>query len=555
MFQDRPRAVNRNLSACFAGEGSDMTAEPHGYLTGMGAWLAAQRWSTIPAPALHAARVQLLNMIAAAHASARSPEVLGMLSALPACEGPATVIATGRRAAPAEAAFVNAAFSMAQDFDDIIWIGHTCHSAVFAALAVAEAEGRSSRDVLVAIVLANEIAGRIGGSTFFGPLNGQMWTFIHLVGAAAAASHLLGLDAERSTHALAIALAQPPVALQPAFFVPTSKFLAAAVPTQIGVQAAYFARAGMTGAPDILEDPKGFWKWFAFLPLPGVLTDLGAWWAMQTLAIKTYPACNYFQTACTAIEQACAARWPGAPEELDRVTIHTTKLACEVTRFAREYAPGDEPLLTPVGVGFDLALTAAVLLHARRLTGEECEPEWLAAHGPALRRWYRRIRVAHDPALTLRVFDIAGQIKAGREALRALRLRDVVHLAARYRESYGSTLLSAGDLPGWVRAGFELLRRRSAPTEPAPRAGDYLPVYFPNRVDLRFADGTVAQAQVDLQTGSMAAPTAHDALRDKFLREVAPRLGGDRARAALAAGLALDDEPLARFMAGIVPAR
>jgi hypothetical protein len=37
----------------------------------MGAWLAEQRWSMIPAAALHAARVQLLNMIAAAHASAR----------------------------------------------------------------------------------------------------------------------------------------------------------------------------------------------------------------------------------------------------------------------------------------------------------------------------------------------------------------------------------------------------------------------------------------------------------------------------------------------------
>jgi 2-methylcitrate dehydratase PrpD len=532
-----------------------MSTQQQGYLTAMGAWLAQQRWSTIPAPALHAARVQLLNMIAAAHASARSPELLDLLTALPGSEGPATVIATGRRVATAEAAFVNAAFSMAQDFDDIIWIGHTCHSAVFAALAVAEAEGRSSRDMLAAIVLANEIAGRIGGSTFFGPLNGQMWTFIHLVGAAAAASHLLGLDAERSTHALAIALSQPPLALQPAFFEPTSKFLAAAVPTQIGVQAAYFARAGMTGAPRILEDRKGFWKWFAFLPLPGVLTDLGAWWAMQTLAIKTYPACNYFQTACTAIEQACAARWPAAPDELAQVTIYTTKLACEVTRFAGEYAPGDEPLLTPLGVGFDLALTAAVLLHARRLTGEECEPEWLAAHAAALRQWYRRIELVHDPALTLRVFDTAWRIKAGRDALRALRLRDLVQLAASYRTHYGSSLLGAGELPRWVRAGFERLRRRPAEPAPAPSPDEYLPVYFPSRVELRFTDGTIARAQVDLQTGSMAAPTAHDVLDHKFLREVSPRIGGDRARAALAAGLALDGESLASFVARVVPTR
>jgi 2-methylcitrate dehydratase PrpD len=526
-----------------------MTTDAKGLLAPMGRWLAAQRWDTIPAAARTAARVQILNMVAAAHASARSGATLRMLTALPSGSGPSTILADGRRAPPAAAAFVNAAFSMAQDFDDIIWIGHTCHSAVFAALAVAEAEGRDSRDLITAVVVANEIAGRIGGSTFFGPLNGQMWTFIHLVGAAAATASLLGLDAERSTHALAIALAQPPLALQPAFFKPTSKFLAAAVPTQIGIQAAYLARAGMTGAADILEDRKGFWKWFAFRPLPGVLADLGQWFAIQTLAIKTYPACNYFQTACTAIERACGPRWPADPDDVERVTIHTTKFGYEAMKFAHEYAGGEAPLLTELGVGFDLALTASVLLHARRLTGDECEAAWLAANAEPLRRWYRRIEVVHDPALTLRVLDAARRIDAGRAALRELGPRALWRLAADYRAHYGSSLLRGGDLAGWLRAGLERARR---PVREAP-PGEFLPVYFPNRVTVRYRGGAVAQEQVDLQTGSLAAPTMPAALEDKFLREVSPRIGADRARAALAAGLALDDEPLASFVARLIP--
>ncbi|HEX4418361.1 MAG TPA: MmgE/PrpD family protein [Kofleriaceae bacterium] len=532
-----------------------MNDDTRGYLSEMGAWLAGQHWSTIPEPARHAARVQMLNMVAAAHATARSHAVLAMLDALPASDGPSTVIATGRRVAPAEAAFVNAAFSMAQDFDDIIWIGHTCHSAVFAALAVAEAEHKSSRDMIAAIVLANEIAGRIGGSTFFGPLNGQMWTFIHLVGAAAAAAHLLGLDAAQSTHALAIALAQPPLALQPAFFEPTSKFLAAAVPTQIGVQAAYFARAGMTGATRILEDRKGFWKWFAFIPLPGVLKDLGKWWAMQTLAIKSYPACNYFQTACSAIELACADRWPAQPEAVEQITIYTTKLGIEATRFAREYAPTEGPLLTHLGVGFDVALAAAVLLHARRLTGEECETQWLEAHADPLRRWYGRIKVVHDPALTLRVFDAAWRIEAGREAIRALRPRDLLHIVSQYRAHYGSSLFSVDDLASWVRTGLARLRapRREAVGDGATTDG-YLPIFFPNRVELRLADGTILREQVDLQPGSLASPAAASVLETKFVREVAARLGADRARAALTAGLALDGESIASFVARVTPA-
>jgi 2-methylcitrate dehydratase PrpD len=524
-----------------------------GLLEPMGAWLAAQRWATIPAPARTAARMQILNMIAAVHASARSPETRHVLNALPPSTGPATIVATGRRVPPTEAAFVNAAFSMAQDFDDIIWVGHTCHSAVFAALAVAEAEGKTSQDMIAAVVLANEIAGRIGGSTFFGPLNGQMWTFIHLVAAATATAHLLGLDAERSTHALAIALAQPPIALQPAFFQPTSKFLAAAVPTQIGVQAAYFARAGMTGAANILEDRKGFWTWFAFRPLPEMLTDLGEWWAIQSLALKQYPACNYFQTALTAIERACATRWPEAPEEVERITLHTQKLGFEVTRIAREYAagPADEPLLTPLGVGFDGALAAAVMLHARRLTAEECEPRWLAANAEPLRKWYRRIKVVHDPALTMRVFDTALRIDAGRAALRSIGPREIVRLVGKYREHYGSSLLSAGDVAKWLRAGIERLRR-----PPTPTSGEYLPVYFGNRVEIRFANGQVVSEQVDLQTGSMA-DDAMGVLTDKFLREAGARIGAERAGTALAAGLALGDrgdvESLAAFVAGLVP--
>lgn len=101
--------------------------------------------------------------------------------------GRPTVIATGERYGPADAAFANAAWSMAQDYDDIVWMGHTCHSAVFASLAVAEHEGAGAKELLLALLVANELGGRLGASCLLGPLDGQMWTFIHLVSAAATA--------------------------------------------------------------------------------------------------------------------------------------------------------------------------------------------------------------------------------------------------------------------------------------------------------------------------------------------------------------------------------
>ncbi|MCB9561901.1 MAG: MmgE/PrpD family protein [Kofleriaceae bacterium] len=531
-----------------AGGGGDVVTGG-GALAPLGAWVAATRWADLPEAARRAARYQILDMVAAAHATARAPELARLLDGLPHGAGPSTVVATGARLAPADAAFVNAAFSMAQDYDDIIWMGHTCHSAVFAALAVAEAEGKDGRDLVTAVVVANEIAGRLGASSFLGPLNGQMWTFIHLVGAAAATASLLGLDATRSAHALAIALAQPPFALQPAFFGPTSKLLAASVPTQIGIQAAYLARAGMTGALDVLEDRRGFWQRFTFQPLPEMLGDLGTLWAITSLTIKTAPVCHYFQTACEAAESLVRTERP-ALDQVRRVVVATSKLGDEVNRFAREYAGADAPDLSPVGVSFDLGLTVAVVMHAGRFTGEEAETAWLEANADALRAWYAKIVVEHDPALTARVLGSARSIPTGKQALRSLRPADWLRLVRRYREQYGSSLLRAREAVNWVR-----LALRGRQNAPRPGRGDGIPLYFPNRVTIELLDGTVEAQRVDLPAGSMAQATMEPALQAKFLREVGARLGAEAAAAGHAAGLALEDVGVAGFVAAIAGRR
>jgi 2-methylcitrate dehydratase PrpD len=522
-----------------------------GHLAPIGAWIAGTRGAAIPAEARRAARLQLADLVAAVHASARSPELRALLSGLALGDGPSTVIATGARHGPAQAAFVNCGFSMAEDFDDIVWMGHTGHSAVFASLAVAEAEDASVDDLTAAIVIANEVGGRLGASSFLGPLNGQMWTFIHLVGAAAATASLLRLDAARATHALAIALAQPPFALQPGFFGPTSKLLAAAVPTQIGVQAAYLARAGMTGAPAILEDPRGFWKWFTFQPLPEMLGGLGELWVIQTLTIKTSPACHYFQTAGEAAERLFARRRPRHPDEVARAIVATTVLGDEVTRFAREYAADDAPDLSPVGVAFDLGLTMAILLEAGRLTGIEAEPEWLQAHAAVLRAWYGKVEVAHDPALTMRVLDSARLIPAGRAAISQLGVGDWLALARKYRDHYGSNLFRTGDLGRWASVLVERWRR---PATPEVTPGGGLPLYFPNRVTIEYADGARDTAQIDLPAGSLAAPGMEAALHAKFARECGPALGDGAVEAALARVLDPEGGTVGELVAAITAA-
>jgi 2-methylcitrate dehydratase PrpD len=511
-------------------------------LAPLAGWVAALRPDDLPAATVDAARVQLLDMVAAAHASAASGASRPIERAARAMAGAgrATVLATGDRLPPVDAAWVNAAASMAHDYDDVVWMGHTCHSAVFAALAVAEHEGAHGRDLVAAIVAANELGGRLGAACFLGPLNGQMWTFVHLIGAAAAAAKLLGLDADRTLHALAIALAQPPFALQPGFLEPTSKLLSASTPTAIGIRAAYLAREGVTGAPEILEDRRGFFRRFSYRPLLGLLGDLDGFRIMETLAIKTYPGCHYFQTALDALTAILARRPALEPARIRRVTIETTKLACEATRFAREYVAPDE--LTSVNANFDLALSAAILLHARRLGVAELEPAWLEAHAAPLRALKQRITVVHAPALTAKVIATAAQVRAARRETRTLRPAELLALRRRYREDYASELASPRELASLVASAWRELR--------AGRAGtDGVRMWFPSRVTVELDDGTREVERVDLPRGTFAGGDIAAAIADKVLREVGATSGEAHARRALELGGAAERHDAAALAA------
>lgn len=520
------------------------------YLVQMGRWVADLDYENIPPDSVRAARYQVLNMVAALHGAARSHETASIAAGIGGFslgQGRSTALATGTRHAPHEAVLSNACYSMAQDFDDIVWMGHTCHSAVFASLAIAEHEGTDTQTFLSAVVAANEIGGRLGASSILGPLNGQMWTFIHLIGASAAAARILRLTAEQATHAMAIALSQPNFALQPGFMVPTSKLLSAALPAATGIQAAYFARAGMTGAPNIIEDRRGFWKRFSYVPLPSMMGGLGDFWVMQTLAVKTVPGCHYFQTACSAIDEIERRRGRIDPKRIRRVKAGTTKLGLEATKFASEYSRSTGTVM-PVNVNFDLAVTIAIRLLAGRLTSEQMYPEWLAERTSDIRHLASQTIVTHEPALTLKTIGSLRAAGAGRGALSAITPSDIPRLVRRYSEEYSSTLITPREATGWIKAIASMTRRRSTSAIPKRPSRSSIPLYFPNRVTVEFNDGATETAQVDLPAGSFCSPDMETELKEKFLRETVPVLGPQNAIKAFETGLELESARLPDFI-------
>jgi 2-methylcitrate dehydratase PrpD len=400
------------------------------------------RYEDLPARVVHLAKRQVLALLGAVFAGAGTGSVQTIARGL-GRPGPApgkghdlaslraTALPLGAALAVEDAAYLNAAASIAHDMDDYLVFGHTGHSAVIAALAVGEALGSSGKDVLAAIVAANELGGRLGGACLVGPQNGQLWSYIHALGGAAGAARLLGLDARTAGHALGIALAQPPFGLWPGFMGPDSKLLTAAEPLRAGIRAAFLAAAGLTGPAEVLEGPTGLLARVPFVSLPGFFSGLGRAWLTETLSVKVAPGCAYVSTAVVAACEAIAAlkRERGGhldPEEVEKITVSASLLTLEMDRLARPYIAqvsaggAAAPPLTPVVVNFSTELSIAVaLLDDGELSPAALAEERLARDQDVILRFARRVHVEHDVGRTAnllqecdRVLDLAALLES-----------------------------------------------------------------------------------------------------------------------------------------------
>jgi 2-methylcitrate dehydratase PrpD len=348
----------------------------------IGGWAASLRPENLPASVRERAELQALS-IAAGRAAG---------------EEPAAPFAAAAPDGPVGEVYRSAVASIAHDWDDYLFMGHTGHSAVPAAAAFAPDAERA----LLAQVAANEVSGRLGAALFFGPHNGQFWASIHCASAAVAAAVGLGLDADRTAHALAIALYQPPYGMWPGFMGPKTKLLTAAEPAALGARSALLAAQGVTGALDVIEHPRGVLASLSFAPQPGMLGALGSVWLTDTLAYKRLPGCAYLQSVGEAALDAGVQSG-----EIADIEVEAGWLTCEMEEL------GAGPDLSAVRINFSARLTAAIALLAGRFTPTELAPEWLAEHEPAIRSLAARIRVVHDPGLTARTLRgrLAGSLR------------------------------------------------------------------------------------------------------------------------------------------------
>ncbi|WP_137926329.1 MmgE/PrpD family protein [Cupriavidus sp. 2SB] len=300
------------------------------------AFLADLKLADVPAPIVERTKDLFLDWMASAIAGKDAPAVR-RIQEFAAAMGPGTgdaeVLVDRRRTSPYFAALINGASSHVVEQDDV-HNGSVLHPAavVFpAVMAAAQAEGKTGADVLLASIAGYEAGIRIG--EFMGRSHYRIFHTTGTVGtlaAAAAVAKLFGLDAEGINQALGSAGTQASGLWEFLRDAADSKQLHTAKAAADGLQSAWLARAGFTGAKQILEGPQGMAAGMSSDANPAALTDgLGTRWATAETSFKFFASCRHTHPAADALK-ALMLRENLRAEQIEAVTTHVHQGAIDV---------------------------------------------------------------------------------------------------------------------------------------------------------------------------------------------------------------------------------
>jgi 2-methylcitrate dehydratase PrpD len=209
----------------------------------------------------------------------------------------------------------------ASDYSDLRAIVHCGTPLTATALALAERTGANGSEVLAAIVIGYEAAGRIGG-----PISpdfrdrGHHGSLIAIFTAAVAAGKLLKLDAPRLAQTIALA-ATSASGLVKAADTSVAREYHAGLVTRAGIDAALAAQKGFIAEESILEGPTGFLRVYGGLEVSGVIGGLGEDWDILTdMAVKLVPGGHPYHAFGEAAANA-AREGNIAANEVENITV------------------------------------------------------------------------------------------------------------------------------------------------------------------------------------------------------------------------------------------
>lgn len=250
----------------------------------------------------------------------------------------ATILGRREKVPAALAAFANGDLMNALDWNVLMPPSHVPPYAIPPALALAETGRKSGKDLITAAVLAMEVSGRVG--TALGGLRAtkggfplKVWGIsANQIGATAGAAHVLGLDAERMTHALGLAAYHAPLPTHVKYNytkeIGYAKYAPSGWMAQGGVTTALLAEMGYRGDTSFLEGEHGF---AAMNSSPNyqpekITEGLGERWVCLNAAYKFWPTCGFYQSPLDLFSRMIEEN-DLQPEEIEEVTYHIETFA------------------------------------------------------------------------------------------------------------------------------------------------------------------------------------------------------------------------------------
>jgi 2-methylcitrate dehydratase PrpD len=366
-----------------------------------GQWIEALHFDEVPVDVVSKAKLLLLDYLGVARRGATLAHVRPIEALLDLLEPKTrgTTVMGGRHAAPPYAAYANATYGHSFEFDDGHFdCGHPGVCVIPAALATAEQVGADGKALLTAIV-----AGYQAMAAMMGPINRRTldigWHGMKVggvFGAAAAAGKLLGLSAIEQANALAVAASDSSGTMEYDQSGGEVKRFHAGMACRAGVQAAYLAKAGLTGPLTIFEGPRGIHNLFS----ERQHADPEQYWTgeflIQRTMIKMHPAVGTVHAALDALDMILK-RHPVTAAEIEEIEVGLVYWA--IPHGAAIVHPEDM-----IGAQFSLAFACAL----RVITGGTAAADFV---DPA--RW-------HDPAINAlcdRVRPIAIDVPEGAHEL------------------------------------------------------------------------------------------------------------------------------------------
>ena len=255
----------------------------------------------------------------------------------------ATVFGFGDKLPAVNTTLINSLMIRALDFNDIYWKEDPSHPSdlIPAALSVGEREGRSSKDIIVAIVLAYEFEQRMCEFAVPG-IRERKWHHATLTQFVSpiVAGKLLDLTEDQMVNAIGISgCHNHTIGCPTAGKLTMMKNTVDPMAVQSGVFAALMAKEGYSGTEAVFEGKEGFMDVFGpEWDEERLVGGLGDSYRILQCSMKAFPTEALTHTHLTAVLKL-VNEYDIKPEEIKEVVITTIARACDILFDSHKYKP------------------------------------------------------------------------------------------------------------------------------------------------------------------------------------------------------------------------